>query len=137
MKTKTPRAEKARSNRAPSSRVPSPVTVSALDALIERAATLKISGGHAETFAIRSLADVVADLARLVKQNGRRSRETQPTVEGYWWTRPDDGCLWRMVEISIHDGKCYIEEMGEDGRDTLPACPWWQWVGPIAPPNAS
>jgi hypothetical protein len=63
------------------------------------------------------------------------AKQSKPTVAGYWWTRPDNGCLWRVVEISIHDGKCYIEEMGEDGQDTLPACPWWHWMGPIAPPN--
>lgn len=60
----------------------------------------------------------------------------QPTAEGYWWTRPDSGCMWRMVEISIHGGRTYIEEMGEEGQDLLPACPWWEWVGPIAPPKS-
>jgi hypothetical protein len=60
-----------------------------------------------------------------------------PTVDGYWWTRPDSGCMWRVVEITIIRGAIYVEEMGEDGQDLLPACPWWQWVGPIAPPPKS
>lgn len=59
----------------------------------------------------------------------------KPTAEGYWWTRPDSGCMWRVVEISIHGGRTYIEEMGEEGQGHLPACPWWEWVGPIAPPQ--
>lgn len=62
------------------------------------------------------------------------TKQTRPTVAGYWWTRPDSACIWRVVEITMHGDTCYIEEMGEEGRDTLPACPWWQWMGPIAMP---
>lgn len=40
----------------------------AIDDIIARVTTLEISGGHEESFAIRRLADVVADLARIVKQ---------------------------------------------------------------------
>ena len=58
----------------------------------------------------------------------------QPTADGYYWTRPAPDCLWRVVEISIVEGRAYIEEMGEEGSDILPACPWWEWVGPITPP---
>ena len=42
---------------------------SALDLITARAETLEVSGGHEESFAIRRLAQVVADLARVVKQN--------------------------------------------------------------------
>ncbi len=61
-------------------------------------------------------------------------KQPAPTADGYWWTRPDSGCMWRVVEITIIKGAIYVEEMGEDGQDLLPACPWWQWAGPIAPP---
>jgi hypothetical protein len=61
--------------------------------------------------------------------------DTKPTVDGYWWTRPATDCLWRVVEISIFNGVTYIEEMGQDGVQRLPVCPWWQWLGPIASPN--
>lgn len=59
----------------------------------------------------------------------------KPDRAGYWWTRPDPGCMWRVVEIAIHEDMTYIEEMGAEGQDFLPACPWWEWEGPIEPPS--
>jgi hypothetical protein len=40
----------------------------ALDDIIWKASTLEISGGHGETFAIRRLADLVAELATIVRK---------------------------------------------------------------------
>lgn len=60
-------------------------------------------------------------------------KQTKPTVEGYWWTRPASDCLWRVVEITVIGDVIFIEEVGAEGQDRLPACPW-QWVGPIAMP---
>ena len=40
----------------------------ALDEIARKAGTLKIEGGHSETFAIRRLADLVAELALIVRQ---------------------------------------------------------------------
>ncbi len=71
----------------------------------------------------------------VIARDAAKPSTSSPTVAGYWWTRPAKDCLWRVVEISIHDGRCYIQEIGEEENDTLPECPWWEWAGPIASPK--
>jgi len=44
----------------------------ALDEIICKASTLEIQGGHSEGFAIRRLADLVAELATIVRKGGAK-----------------------------------------------------------------
>jgi hypothetical protein len=94
------------------------------------AALRKVSDGDHSDF------DAIDRRLNQIDGEGIARAKKQPTASGYWWTRPDSACMWRVVEISIIDGTIYLEEMGEDGRDLLPACPWWEWAGPIAPPKS-
>lgn len=79
-------------------------------------------------------------LAAVALQRLVRSREIEivkrPTSEGWWWTRPDDGCLWRIVEVTMIDGKPWIQEPGDEHPDTpIDIITWWDWVGPLMPPS--
>ena len=60
----------------------------------------------------------------------------RPTAAGWWWTRPDASCLWRIVEITIgHDGRLRVQDMGDEEPDVLlGGLDWWEWVGPLVPP---
>lgn len=62
----------------------------------------------------------------------------RPTAAGWWWTRPDSGCLWRIVEITVREsGEIWIQEMGDEDSDILGDLPWWEWAGPLTPPVPS
>jgi hypothetical protein len=60
----------------------------------------------------------------------------RPTAAGWWWTRPDASCLWRIVEITIgHDGRLWVQDMGDEEPDVLlGGLDWWEWAGPLVPP---
>ena len=45
--------------------------IAALDEIVRKASTLEIEGGHSETFAIRRLADLVAELATIVRKGAK------------------------------------------------------------------
>lgn len=64
----------------------------------------------------------------------RMVRPTGPQDVGYWWTRPADDCLWRIVEITHFEHTMLIQEMGDEESDIFIEIPHWQWSGPIAPP---
>lgn len=60
----------------------------------------------------------------------------RPIVSGWWWTRPASDCAWRIVEITVVDGRIWIQEMGDEEPDVLGEPPWWEWIGPLAQPKS-
>jgi hypothetical protein len=75
--------------------------------------------------------------ARLLEGTEQKTL-ARPNAAGWWWTRPQANCLWRIVEITLgDDGKIWIQEMGDEEPDLLGDLPWWEWAGPMTQPVPS